>query len=146
MSNNIDAAKRGDALAQYKVGDAYCCSVHEGSGFYNTRVAVRWLCASAQQGHGPAMFKLGKIYSGDVVDGVRLIRRVAHGIAGTSENLTVAYVWLKQAADRGLKEATNRAARVWNDLATTERTMASRLLQDGLKAKCRWDEVIVKRR
>ena len=143
IKNNIDKAKQGDRVAQYKVGDAYCCSLtEEPEAFYNTPVAVAWLCVSARNAYGPAMYKLGKIYSGDVVDGVRLIRRVSQGIVGSSENDAVAYVWLRHAAYHGVKEATKRATGVWNDMSNRDRSTATRLLQDGLRAKCRWEEVI----
>lgn len=144
VQNNLDEARKGDAEAQYKVGNAYCCSVHEGKGFYDTRLAMRWLCASAGQGYGPAMYKIGKIYSGDTVRGVRLMRRVATRIAGSSENRPVAYVWLKQATDRGVKGAAKRGEKLRDDMSSTERNTATRLLQDGVQAKCRWEDVIRK--
>ncbi len=142
IRNNIVKARRGDPVAQFKVGDAYCCAVNEGNGFYDTRVAVGWLCASASHGYGPAMFKLGKIYSGDVVDGVRLGRRLAQLIAGTSENMSVAYAWLAQAKAHGVAEASNPADKVWKDMSQSERSAARRLVQDGLRATCRWENAI----
>ena len=79
VNNNIEAAEKGDRVAQYKVGDALCCSATDDqAGIYNTRASVKWLCASAAQGYGPAMYRLGRIYSGHTVKGVRLMRRVAN--------------------------------------------------------------------
>src|SRR3546814_6649013 len=52
VSNNIEAARAGDAEAQYKVGDALCCSLNEGEGFYDTPHSVAWLCSAAAQRHG----------------------------------------------------------------------------------------------
>ncbi len=70
VNDNISKANRGDRIAQYKVGNAHCCSIDEKDRtFYSTRKAVGWLCASAVQGYAPAMYKIGKIYSGDVVRG-----------------------------------------------------------------------------
>lgn len=140
IKKNIVKARAGDPVAQFKIGDAYCCSVHQGSGFYNTRVAVGWLCASASQGYGLAMYKLGKIYSGDVVDGVRLGRRLAQLIAGTSENRAVAYAWLAQAKAHGMVEASEPADEVWNDMSVAEQNAAQRLLQNGLRTTCRWED------
>ncbi len=144
ISKNIEEAKAGDAEAQYKVGNAYCCSVHEGSGLYNTKTSVEWLCRSAKQDYAPAMLQLGKIYSGDVVDGVRLTRRVAQGIAGTSTNLPVAWAWLRLAADREEEDAAERAQKIWDKLDEDGRAAAQQIYDKGLDASCRWDAVIGK--
>ena len=144
IDNNIDKANKGDPEAQYKVGDAYCCSVHEGKGFYNTRLAVRWLCTSARNGYAPAMYKIGKIYSGDVIDGVRLGRRLVQGVAGTSENPPVAYVWLALAKKYGIKEADKRSKEVWVDMTDREREETRRLIKDAVNVPCNWEAVIRK--
>ncbi len=142
ISRNIDEAKAGDAEAQYKVGNAYCCSVHEGSGLYNTKTSVDWLCRSAKQDYAPAMVKLGKIYSGDVIDGVRLSRRVAQGLAGSSTNLPVAWAWLQLAADRGEDDAEKRASGVWDDLNEDDQAHARQIYEQDLSAPCAWGDVI----
>ncbi len=143
VDNNIGAAQKGDPVAQFKVGEALCCSPRETKGtFYNTKLSVAWLCASARQGHAPAMYKIGKIYSGDVVDGVRLIRRAAMGLAGSSENHPIAYSWLRHAAARNEPDAQNRADEVWRGLNEAERQEAARILQTGALPKCLWEEVI----
>jgi TPR repeat protein len=41
------AALKGDAQAQYELGNAYCCGE---DGYWDTRIAVRWWCAAASQG------------------------------------------------------------------------------------------------
>ncbi len=142
ISRNMEAAEAGEAEAQFKVGEAYCCSVHEGSGLYNTKTSVEWLCRSARQDYAPAMFKLGKIYSGDVIDGVRVSRRVAQGVAGTSENLPVAWAWLQLAADRDEEDAAKRASKVWDKLNEAERAEAQEIYKKGVSAPCDWNEVI----
>jgi len=146
LRDNLQAAYRGDAVAQYKVGDALCCSLNEGSGFYNTRKAVGWLCASAVQGYVPAMYKLGKIYSGDVIDGVRLARRVAQGVAGNSENHPVAYNWLVQAAARGEDDALPRANELWKGMSAAEQAETRRQVDAGLGGSCRWEDAILGKR
>ncbi len=141
ISRNLKEAKAGDAEAQYKVGNAYCCSVHEGSGLYNTKTSVEWLCRAAEQDYAPAMLKLGKIYSGDVIDGVRVSRRVAQGIAGTSKNLPVAWAWLQLAADRGEDNAAERASKIWEKLNETDQALAKQAYEQALDAPCEWAEV-----
>lgn len=138
---NIDAAQSGDPVAQYKVGDALCCSVHEGSGFYNTQKSVEWLCLSARQGHGPAMYQVGKILSSDVIDGVRLARRLVQGVAGTSENLPVAFGWLRAASANGVPEAKERAEDVWSDMSDDERAQAVEFDGATTPDACTWAEV-----
>lgn len=142
ISKNIEEARAGVAEAQYKVGDAYCCSIHEGSGLYNTKTSVDWLCRSAKQDYAPAMLKLGKIYSGDVIDGVRVSRRVAQKLAGTSKNLPVAWAWLQLAADREEGNAAERASKVWEKLDEAERAEAQQTYEKELSASCQWGEVI----
>lgn len=142
ISQNIDAAQAGDAQAQFNVGEAYCCSVHEGSGLYNTQTSVEWLCRSARQGFTPAMFKLGKIFSGDVIDGIEWKRRIAQGIVGTSTNVAVAAVWLQFAADNGEPDAQERLQEVWDEMDEHSRESAQTLYRQGTDTACLWEEVI----
>ena len=77
---NIDAARAGDPEAQYAVGEALCCSGDTATGtLYSTEDAMKWLCAAAAQGNTNAMLKLGQIFEGDQVDGLRLMRRAMNG-------------------------------------------------------------------
>ncbi len=143
INENIDAAKAGDAEAQFNVGDALCCSLDDDkSGFYDTQKSVGWLCASAAQGYGPAAFKLGKIYSGDRVDGVRLMRRVAQAVAGSDENLPVAYAWMSQAWAQNVDNAQSRAESLWQDLTPAQKQEAKTMVEEGQPFPCAWNEVI----
>lgn len=141
INNNIEAARAGDALAQFKVGEAYCCSLGEGEGVYDTKLSVQWLCQSAAQGYGPAMYKLGKIYSGDVIDGVRLMRRVAQGVAGNSQSYPVAYRWFALADKRGIAEARDRADDLWRQMSADEHAKVSELTKADPARHCRWEDV-----
>lgn len=142
INKHMAAAQAGDAKAQYEVGSAYCCSVNAGSELFNTPKAVSWLCRSAAQGYAPAMLKIGRIYNGDTVEGVRLSRRLANAVVGQDVNLAVSYAWLTQAAQRGEADAAEDAKEVWNDMNATQRTEARRLVGMGTKATCRWEEAI----
>ena len=142
IADNIDDARAGDAEAQYKVGEAYCCSIHEGSGVYNTRTSVDWLCKAARQDYSSAMLMLGKIYSGDVIDGVRLTRRVAQGIAGTSTNIPVALAWFKLAKERGEDDADDQSEGLWEGLTDADNALVSEYYSQGLNAPCEWRDVI----
>lgn len=142
IDKHMAAAQAGDRVAQFEVGSAYCCSVNEGSELFNTPKAVDWLCRSAVQGYAPAMRKLGQIYMGDTIEGVRLSRRLARAVVGSSTNLAVSYAWLKQAAAGGEAEAAEEAQEVWNTMNATQRQEANRQLSLGTRATCRWSEAI----
>lgn len=142
INKHLAAAQAGDRVAQFEVGSAYCCSVNEGSELFNTPKAVGWLCRSAAQGYTPAMRKLGQIYMGDTIEGVRLSRRLARAVVGSSTNLVVSYAWLKQAAAGGEPEAGEEAAEVWSMLTPSQRQEANRQLSLGTNATCRWEQAI----
>ena len=103
----MNAALSGDAQAQYLVGDSYCCTPGDGDdGYYNNQKATEFLCMAAKQGHGAAALKLGKIHSGDRIDGVRLLRRAVNAVAGSDKaNLQIAAFWLTVAQKQGEEEA-----------------------------------------
>lgn len=139
---NLEAAQAGDAEAQYRVGEALCCSLGDRKAFYDTRAATDWLCRSAGQGYAPASQKLGQIYSGHVVEGVRLIRRIAERVSDRPENLPVSYAWLRVAEGQGAPEAAEDAADLWSELSAAQQSRAGALMSSGRPLPCRWDEVI----
>jgi len=144
VDQNMDQARAGNAEAQYRVGDALCCAMvdDQSVSFYNTREAISWLCKAAAQGHGEATHKLGRIYAGDTVDGVRVMRRVAQQFTGTSRNRAIAYAWLRQAQANGNENARSRADSLWRDLTPAERAEATRIVESPQPIACQWDEVI----
>lgn len=105
----LSAADQGDAEAQYQVGNSYCCTPGDSDkGYYDNQIATEYLCLAARQGHGPAALKLGKIHSGDRIDGVRILRRVVTAAVNSDqENVQIAAYWLTQAKLNGQKEADN---------------------------------------
>lgn len=144
VEQNIDQAKAGNAEAQYKVGDAMCCAMDadQAASFYDTRQAVAWLCAAATQGYGPAAYKLGRIYSGETIDGVRVMRRVAQRVMGASENEAVAYAWLRQAQSQNVDGAKSKAESLWKSLNDAQRQRATQLVQSPHSIPCQWNDVI----
>lgn len=138
---NIGLARAGDAEAQYRAGEALCCSLGDRQGFYDTRNAVEWLCRAAAQGHAPAAQKLGQIYSGNVVEGVRILRRVAERASGRPEDLAVSYAWLAVAEQQGAKTAGADAEALWSHLSDADKARARALTTGGQPLPCRWDEV-----
>lgn len=141
VSNNMAAAQRGDAEAQFKVGSALCCSLNEGQGFYNTPQSVSWLCKAAAQNHGPAAQKLGEIYSGDTISGARVMRRVAQLAAGSTTNPAVAYVWMDKAEALGVAAARKPAEDLWASLTPAQRSDAEAMVTGKKATPCEWRDV-----
>jgi len=140
---NMKDANAGNAEAQYKVGAALCCSLDEGGpSFYNTEQAVVWLCRSAAQNYAPAARRLGEIYSGDLVAGVRVMRRVAEKVVDPRTNLPVSYAWLQRAQTLGISEAGGQAAKVFERMTPAERATAATLTSGAKPLACEWGEVI----
>lgn len=142
VSANYDAALAGNAEAQYKVGDALCCSINEGEGFYDTPRAVAWLCRAAEQNYGPAAAKLGDIYVGDVISGVRMARRIGQKLVGSSTNLEVAYAWYSRAGALGVADAQKSAAALWPKLSAAQQANAQALASGAKPLPCDWVTVI----
>jgi len=93
------AAMAGDTEAQYQVGKSYCCAPKNNvDAFYNNRKATEFLCKAARKHHPGAAFELGKIYTDDTIDGLRLLRRAATAARGDDlENKVIAFYWFNQA-------------------------------------------------
>ena len=141
-SANIDAARAGQPAAQYQVGNALCCSVTEVSNpLYSTPQAVSWLCRSAAQDYAPAAFRLGEIYFGTTVKGVRLAREAASLVAGQTTNRAVAYGWMSRAAALNQPEATQRRDEIWRKMSAAEREKAEQMAHGEAPLLCEWEEV-----
>jgi TPR repeat protein len=142
IDQNMAAAKQGNREAQFKVGEALCCGFDDRAGFYNTRESVAWLCASAAQGYGPAMYKLGRIYAGDTVDGVRLARRAVNSLVGVSHNLPISYAWFANAKAYGIAEAEDSRQEIWKEMNSAQQKFAADQTAKGTQATCGWDEAM----
>ncbi len=106
-NSHMEAALAGDRESQFNVGKSYCCAPrNDAEGFYNNRKATEFLCLAARQNHAEAAYEIGKFYSGDVVNGIRLIRRALNTVRGEDfRNKIVAYYWFNQAKVHGYSEA-----------------------------------------
>ena len=141
-SAHIDAARAGHPAAQYQVGNALCCSLTEGSGpFYNTPQAVSWLCRSAAQDYGPAAFRLGEIYSGTTVKGVRLSREATGLVTGHMTSRPVAYGWMSRAAALNQPHAAQKRDEIWQNMSPAERERAQQMANGQAPLLCEWREV-----
>ena len=140
---NMSAAQAGDAEAQYKVGKSLCCAVDEGGpSFYNTQEAVAWLCKSAAQNYSPAALKLGEIYAGNLVSGLRVMRRAAEKVVQPRTNLSVSYAWLQRATALGNADAAGPAADVWRKVTPAQQAQATALSSGKAPLACEWTQVM----
>lgn len=140
---NMSAAEAGNAEAQYKVGKSMCCSLDEGGpSFYNTQQSISWLCRSAAQNYGPAALKLGEIYSGDIVSGPRVMRRVAAKVAEPRTNLPVSYGWFQRAAALGQADGGKAAAELWTRMGAAQQAEATALAKGQVPLACEWAQVM----
>lgn len=85
---------------------------------------------------------LGEIYAGDVVSGVRVLRRVAQRVAGSSTNLLVSYAWLRRAEAGGETQAGETADELWTNLSRSQRYEAEAMAEGRQSLPCTWNEVI----
>lgn len=103
-----DDAKNGDAEAQYLLGRSYCCSNDfDEEGFYNTRLATEYLCASAKQGHAAAAILLGDIHIGKRNNATSGLMRALQALSSNKSAIdnSVAIYWYNEAKKRGNKTA-----------------------------------------
>lgn len=136
--DNIAAAQAGNAEAQFRVGNALCCAVISGQPFYDTEQAKEWLCRSAEQGHAPAMLRIGRIYNGELTDGVRVMRRAINATSQNAESPPLAWAWFRFAADAGAAEAAGRARELYQSMSVQQRAEGERIRMGGrAAAPCR---------
>jgi hypothetical protein len=138
-----DAAS-GKPLAQYKLGESYCC---QGGGpmdmvsVYDNHKATLWYCRAARQGYAPAQLRLARIYSGRPFHGLRIALR-ASALIGTNEsNPAVALMWARVAANSGINEAVELRNELTEQATSKVRAHAAALMQHWKTAPCRWAEV-----
>jgi uncharacterized protein len=86
----LQAARAGDAEAQYRLGVAYEYGEFD---IHDLAEAFRWIKKAAEQGHGHAQVKLSGYYE--------------QGISG-SPDFAAAYFWAEKAALQGIVQAQNR--------------------------------------
>jgi len=138
-----DAAS-GDPVAEYELGDSYCCS---GGGpmdkvsIYDNHKATYWYCQSARQGYGPAQLRLARVYSGHPIHGLHIALR-ASALVGTAEtDFGVALMWANVAAHQGVEDAIALRDEIMKQATGKDRAKGSRLMKHWRTAPCRWAEV-----
>lgn len=143
VESNMEEAEAGDAEAQFKVGNALCCSGSAPErGAYSTEKSIGWLCASARQGNTDAMMKLGQIFSGDQTDGLRLVRRAINVASGTPTNLGASHFWYSRAAQAGVENGREAAASLQTEMSQRDITLAESYRTGAQPEPCSWADLM----
>jgi len=137
-------AVAGDASAQYKLGDTYCC--HGGGpmdkvSIYDNQKATEWYCRSARQGYAPAQLRLAQIYSGHPIHGLHVALRASALVGASGTDQGVALMWSSVAARRGDDDAIELRDSIKAKATDKELARGAALLGDWKTAPCRWSEV-----
>jgi hypothetical protein len=153
-----DASKRGslktaaassdDPIAQYKLGNNYCC---QGGGpmddltVYDNNKATHWYCESARQGYGPAQLQLARLYSGHAIRGLHVALRASALVGNAETDLGVALMWASLAANNkgegDIDDATELRNEITEKATSKERAKAAMLTKKWRTASCQWAEV-----
>ncbi len=115
-------AKEGNAEAQYRVAEPYCC----GRGaFYDTDLAIAWYCRASIQGHTDAQYKLANVYAGDLG-----IKSEIRTVGMEFEDPVKAYAWYSVAASDGHSEAMKKKEKWEGKLNSTQREEAEQIIKN----------------
>ncbi|MCB2081459.1 MAG: sel1 repeat family protein [Rickettsiales bacterium] len=114
-------AIKGDVEAQYEYGKSFCCGF---DGYYDTKLALEWICKAARKRYPEAMYAVAEIYNshkdagrlGDAARDPRL-----------PSNDALAYAWYSAAAIHEYPGAQQRLT-----------TLAGRLKRDQLTLAKHW--------
>ncbi|MEL6267776.1 MAG: hypothetical protein AAFR52_19415, partial [Pseudomonadota bacterium] len=93
------------------------------------------------QGNADAMVKLAKVFEGDQIDGLRLLRRVAEAPFTTPANPAAAHYWYGRAAHAGVTEAGDTAADLHRDMTPAERMAAAQYAM-APAPPCNWTDLV----
>lgn len=111
------AADRGDAQAQFRLGECY----YDGDGVEeDVPQAVSWYNNAAAQGHMMAQYRLGTLYKeAEEVD----------------VNPKLAYKWLSRSAEQGLAQAQTELAigHIYGDFGSVDLSLAAPWLQKAVR-------------
>jgi TPR repeat protein len=138
------ATAAGDAVAQYELGDTYCC--HGGGpmdkvSIYDNDKATYWYCRAARQGYGPAQIRLARVYSGHPIHGLHIALRASALTATPKTDLSVALMWASVAVNHGADDATELRDQIMGQATSEQRARGSMLMRNWRAAPCGWAEV-----
>jgi TPR repeat protein len=139
-------AEAGNAEAQFKLGDSWCCSVgnHQGlirKNVYDNQTATEWLCKAARQGYGLAQVELARIYSGRPFR-YNAMKKLANRVLGAPTNMASALMWANLAAQNHVEAAAELQTALLSESSLDDQAEAKRLASNWRSAPCTWLETI----
>ncbi|MCE9648115.1 MAG: hypothetical protein K8R18_00695 [Parvibaculum sp.] len=141
IASNESDAQAGDAVAQYKVGAAHCCTIAGSMGVLNNQEATHWFCKAAAQNNADAQYELGRIYSGDLVRGMNGPAKIGALLTEQPEDKPLALMWLNLAAANGNKDAGDAANSLSRDMTPAELAKAAIRQKSPQAQPCEWNDV-----
>jgi TPR repeat protein len=147
-SIKTEDASPDDPVAQYKLGNTYCC---KGGGplndlsIYDNSKATYWYCKSARRGYAPAQLQLARLYSGHAIRGLHVVLRASALVGNAETDLSSALMWASLAADNKGEGDADDAAELRKEIVDKatdeERTKSASLLKSWKTAACQWGDV-----
>lgn len=136
-----DDAEKGDAVAQYKLGMAHCCTIAGSMGVLNNQKATHWFCKAAYQDNADAQYELGRIYSGDLVRGVNGPAQIASLVTDQPMNKPLALMWFGLAYNNGNPDAADKGKELSKEMTPGEITEAAFRKKSPHSQPCEWNDV-----
>ncbi len=141
-------ASPNDPVAQYKLGNTYCC---KGGGplndlsIYDNSKATYWYCKSARHGYGPAQLQLARLYSGHAIRGLHVLLRASEFVGNAETDYSSALMWATLAADNkgegDADDATELRKEIVDKATDEERAKSANLIKNWKTAACKWNDV-----
>ena len=143
-------ADEGDPQAEFKLGDAWCCTVTKHGGdrrhsIYSNEKATEWLCRAAKQNYGPAQLELARIYAGRPFR-YNVMKQVADRVLGAPTSLTVAFMWADIAQTNKVDGAAQLRTTLVAETPQAAQIEAGQLETKWQRAPCTWEAVIIQGR
>jgi TPR repeat protein len=152
----IDIAKRhslsakataGDAQAQYKLGNTYCCEsgpeFARSLSIRDNQKATEWLCRAAVQSYGPAQYELARLYAGHESGGFGPVAWISAPFRRNKESAwPSAWVWASLAASNGVRKAVKLRDESFRRLSSSEQQSVLLILDDWHDQPCTWKQVL----
>lgn len=135
-------AEEGDAEAQYRLGESWCCSLGRPTHLHNNQTATEWLCKSAHQNFSAAQLELARIYAGRPFQ-YNSMKRLAEKIKGAPTNLPAALMWARLAQSNQNDDAADLIKTISAEMSADELARTDHMQETWSSQPCTWDQTIV---
>ena len=134
-------AEEGDAEAQYRLGESWCCSIGHPTHIHNNQTATEWLCKSAHQNFAAAQLELSRIYAGRPFQ-YNSMKRLIEKAEGAPTNLPAALMWARLAQSNGDDDAADLIKTITDEMSVDELALADQMSKTWSSQPCTWDRTI----